>query len=440
MKKKVNIAILGAGGRDFHNFIVKYKDNAKYDVKFFTAAQIPGISERVFPKKLAGKLYLRDIPIFPEEDLPRLIKKYGIDECVFSYSDISHEDVMHKASICIANGVNFILLGANETMIKSKKKVISVCAVRTGAGKSPVSRKVAEVLKRHGKRFVAVRHPMPYGDLNRQEVQRFANYDDFARHGCTIEEREEYEPWIENGMVIYAGVDYGKILREAEKEADIIIWDGGNNDLPFYRPDLHIVVADPHRAGHELKYHPGEANFRMADVILINKIDSASKENIKIVEDNVKRFNKNAGVIKAKSELQVSDVEKRIMKGKRVLIVEDGPTLTHGGMSFGAGFLVAKKNGLKIVNPEKYAVGSIKMVYEKFPHLKYVLPAMGYGNEQIKELEATINRTNCDFVIDGTPVKLGKLLKINKPIVEVGYCIKESGLKIEDVLMRKKII
>jgi predicted GTPase len=439
MKRKTNIAILGAAGRDFHNFLVKYKDNKEYDVKFFTATQISGIANRKFPKKLAGKLYRKDIPIFPEERLEELIVKYGIDECVFCYSDVSHEEVMHLASRCISKGANFVMLGGEDTMIKSKKKIISICAVRTGAGKSPVSRKVAELLKLHGKKFVAVRHPMPYGDLEREEVQRFANYSDFERHNCTIEEREEYEPWIEQGMVIYAGVDYKKILREAEKEADVIIWDGGNNDFPFFVPDLHIVVADPHRAGHELKYHPGEANFRMADVILINKIDSAPKNGIKEVEDNIRKYNKNAKVIKARSELKISDSEKNIMKGKRVLIVEDGPTLTHGGMKFGAGFLAAKKYGLKIVHPEKYAVGSLKEVYKKFG-LKDVLPAMGYGKKQVKELQDMINRTPCDFVIDGTPVKLGKLLKINKPIVEVDYYVKEVGLSLERVMKKWKII
>ena len=437
---KRNVAIIGAGGRDFHNFLVKYKDNSYYDVKFFTAAQIPGIEKRVFPRNLAGNNYNKDIPIFPEEKLPELIKKFEIDDCVFSYSDVKHEDVMHKASICIANGANFVLLGAKDTMIKSKKKIISVCAVRTGAGKSPVSRKVAEILKKSGKRFVAVRHPMPYGDLEREEVQRFEKYDDFERNKCTIEEREEYEPWIEKGMVIYAGVDYNKILKEAEKEADVIIWDGGNNDLPFFAPDLHIVVVDPHRAGHELLYHPGEANFRMADVLLINKIDSAPKEGIRIVEENIKKTNPRAIVIKTESKLKISDAEKRIIKGKKVLIVEDGPTLTHGGMKFGAGYLVAKKYGLKIVNPKRFVVGSIKEVYEKYSHLNNVLPAMGYSEAQIKELEETINKTPCDFVIDGTPVRLNKLLKINKPVVDVDYYIKEVGRTIESVMKNKGFV
>jgi predicted GTPase len=435
--KKTNIAIIGAGGRDFHNFIMKYRDNGKYDVKFFTANQIPGISERVYPKTLAGKNYSRNIPIFKEDDLEKLIKKYNIDECVFSYSDVSHEEVMHLASRCISSRANFILLGAKETMIKSKKKIISICAVRTGAGKSPVSRRVAEILKKHKKKFVAVRHPMPYGNLEKQEVQRFENYEDFQKYDCTIEEREEYEPWIKQGIVIYAGVDYKKILKEAEKEAEIIIWDGGNNDLPFYAPDLHIVVADPHRAGHELMYHPGESNFRMADVIVINKIKSALKQDVKIVENNIKMFNSKARVIKAESRLEISD---GMLRRKRVLIVEDGPTLTHGGMSFGAGFLVAKKYNAKIINPEKYAVGSIKNIYKKYKHLKNVLPAMGYGNKQIKELEKTINRTPCDFVIDGTPVDLGKLIRINKPIVVVGYYVKERGLSFERVLRNKGLI
>ncbi len=438
MKKKVNVAILGAAGRDYHNFIVKYRDDKNYDVKFFTATQIPGIENRVFPKKLAGKFYAKDIPIFSEDKLAELIKKYKIDEVVFSYSDVSHVDVMHLASITIANGANFVLLGGDDIMIKSNKKIISVCAVRTGSGKSQTSRKVADILKTAGKKIVAVRHPMPYGDLEKQEVQRFAEYSDFEKNNCTIEEREEYEPWIEKGIPIYAGVDYVKILKMAEKEADVIIWDGGNNDLPFYKPDLHIVVVDPHRAGHELLYHPGEANFRMADVILINKIDSAPKEGIKIVKENIKKFNSKAIVVKAESILEISDAKS--LRGKRVLVVEDGPTLTHGGMKFGAGYLAAKKNGARIVSPVRYAIGSIKKIYKKYDDLEFILPAMGYSKEQIKELETTINKTPCEVVVDGSPVNLSRILKINKPVVNVGYYLNEVGLGLRGVLGRKGFI
>lgn len=436
--EKRNVCILGAGGRDFHNFLTKYKDNPYYDVKFFTAAQIPGIEKRVFPKEIAGELYSKDIPIFPEEKLPELIKKYKINDVVFSYSDVSHLEVMHKASIAIANGANFVLLGAKDTMIKSNKPVIAVCAVRTGAGKSQTSRKIADILQKAGRKVVAIRHPMPYGDLKKEVVERFEHYRDFKKYECTIEEREEYEPWIEKGMIIYAGVDYKEIIKRAEKEADVIIWDGGNNDLPFYKPDLHIVVADPHRAGHELLYHPGEANFRMADVIVINKIDTAPKEGIETLEENIRKFNPKAIVIKAESKLIVSDGI--ALRGKKVLVVEDGPTLTHGGMKFGAGVVAAKRAGAKIVSPVKSAVGSIKEIYEKYKHVHDVLPAMGYGKKQIKELEQTINKVNADVVIDGTPVKLSGIIKINKPIVNVDYFLKERGLTLQSVLKKKGFI
>ena len=436
--KKRNVAILGAGGRDFHNFLIKYKDNPDFDVKFFTANQIPGIEKRSFPKKLAGRLYKKDIPIFPEKELPSLIKKYKIDDVVFSYSDLTHEEVMHKASISLANDANFVLLGGEDTMIKSKKKVIAICAVRTGAGKSQTSRRVADILKKYNKKFIAVRHPMPYGDLSKEVVEKFEKYSDLDKYKATIEEREEYEPWLEKGMPIYAGVDYKKILKEAEKNANLIIWDGGNNDLSFYKPDLLITVVDPHRAGHELKYHPGETNFRMADVIVINKMDTAPREGIKLLEENIKKYNPKAIVIKADSKLSVS--ENVSLKNKKVLIVEDGPTLTHGGMKFGAGFVVAKRAGAKIISPKKYAVGSIKETYEKYEHVKDVLPAMGYGKKQIKELEMTINKANVDFVIIATPVKLGKLIKINKPIVTVSYALKERGLTLDKVLKKKGFI
>jgi len=432
---KRSVAILGAAGRDYHNFLMKYKDNTLYDVKFFTQAQIPGIHKRSFPKKLAGRLYKKDIPFFPEERLPELIKKYDIDDAVFSYSDISHNEVMHKASICLAAGANFVLLGPKDTMLKSSKKVISVCAVRTGSGKSQTTRKVAQVLKAKGKKIVAIRHPMPYGDLWKQRVQRFGKYYDLKKHDCTIEEREEYEPWIKIGIPIYAGVDYEAILHEAEKEADIILWDGGNNDLPFYKPDLHIVIVDPHRPGHGVLFHPGEANLRMADVIVINKIGTATKEGIRKEEEIIKSVNKDAIVIKAESKIVVSDP--KMLKGKKAIVVEDGPTLTHGGMSYGAGYIAAKKYGAIVISPKKYAVGSIKETYEKFKHVDKILPAMGYGKKQIKDLEITINNTPCDVVIGANPVDLSKIIKSNKPIVNVHYYLEEQGLSLEDVMKKR---
>jgi predicted GTPase len=440
--KKRNVCILGAGGRDFHNFLTKYKENPYYDVKFFTATQIPGIEKRKFPKELAGRLYKQDIPIFLEHNLSSLINKYKINDVIFSYSDLLPEEVMHKASIALANGANFRLLGGKDTMIKSRKKVISVCAVRTGSGKSQTTRRIAEVLVKKGKSVVAIRHPMPYGDLLKQKIQRFANYPDFDKHNCTIEEREEYEPWIKRGMVIYAGVDYETILKEAEKEADIILWDGGNNDLPFYFPDLHIVVTDPHRPGHELLYHPGESNFRMADVIVINKVDTAPKKGVKEIENNIKKINPKAIVVRAASRLIIANEDggNVSLKGKRALIVEDGPTLTHGGMEFGAGYIAAKNAGAKIISPKKYAIGSIKETYEKYSHVSMVLPAMGYGVKQIKELEKTVNRVPCDVVVSGTPIKLSSLIKTKKQIVNVSYVLEEKNISLERVLRRKGFI
>jgi len=434
-----NVIILGAAGRDYHNFLTYYKSNRNYKVVAFTQTQIPGIAKRKFPKKLAGKLYKRNIPFYPEEKLPLLIKKFNVDEVAFSYSDVTHEHVMHLASIVLANGADFVLLGPKSTLIKSKKSLITICAVRTGAGKSQTSRKAGIILKNMGYRVVAIRHPMPYGDLIKQNVQRFASYDDLRKGKVTIEEREEYEPWINNGIVVYAGVDYGKILKQAEKEADVIIWDGGNNDLPFYHSDLHIVVLDPHRAGHELKYHPGEANFRSADVFVINKIDTAKKSDIEEVKANIRRINPNAKVISAKSKLVIDSP--KLIRGKRVLVVEDGPTLTHGGMSFGAGSVAAIRNKAKsIIDAEKYAYGSIKSVYDKYKHLKKILPAMGYGKKQVKELEKTINRAKCDLVIDGTPVNLHKLININKPIVTVNYELQEVGkLNLKKILKKLRI-
>ena len=437
--KKFKVIIAGAGGRDFHNFLTYFKDNKSYKVVAFTQTQIPGIANRKFPKKLAGKLYKKDIPFYPEEKLPWLIKKFDIDEVVFAYSDVSHEYVMHLASIVLANGADFILLGPKSTMIKSKKPVISVCAVRTGAGKSQTSRKIGLILKKLGYRVVAIRHPMPYGNIWKQRVQRFTNYNDLKKNNVTIEEREEYEPWINNGIVVYAGVDYKEILKQAEKEADVILWDGGNNDFSFYYSDLKIVVLDPHRAGHELKYHPGEANFRSADVFVINKIDTAKKSEINLLLKNIKEINSKAKIILAKSKVIVKNSEK--IRGKNVLVVEDGPTLTHGGMSFGAGTVAAMRyKARNIVDAEKYASGSIKEVYKKYLHLKKILPAMGYDKKQIEELQETINKAKCDLVIDGSPVNLNKLIKVNKPIIDVDYELEEVGkLNLQKILKGFKI-
>jgi predicted GTPase len=400
-----------------------YRNNPNYEVVAFTATQIPGISNRIYPKELAGKLYPNGIPIFDEEKLEELIKKYKVDEVVFSYSDISHEYVMHKASIVLANGANFVLIGPNATMLKSKKPVIAITAVRTGAGKSPTSRKVCEILRKKGKKVVVIRHPMPYGNLKEQICQRFEKFEDLYKYNCTIEEREEYEPFIEMGIVVYSGVDYEKILRKAEKEADIIVWDGGNNDFPFIKPDLHIVVTDARRAGHEVKYHPGETNLRMADIIIINKVHDTKSKNIRIIEKNIKTINPKAKVIY--TDLII--VPEKIIRRKKVLAVEDGPTLTHGELATGAAYLIAKKLGCKIVDPRKYAVGSIKEAYKKYKHLGKVLPALGYTKKQIKELQKTINRTKCEFVIIGTPIDLRRFMKINKPSVRVKYELKEIG-------------
>jgi predicted GTPase len=430
---KTKIIIMGAAGRDFHNFNVFFRNNEEYEVVAFTAAQIPGIAGRAYPKQLAGSLYKRDIPIYPEENLPALIREHGINQVILAYSDLSHETVMQKASLVLATGADFRLMGTQSTMLKSKKPVISVCAVRTGAGKSPTSQKLVDILIEKGFRVVVVRHPMPYGDLLKQEGQRFATMEDCVKNECTIEEREEYEPYICCGTVIYSGVDYEKILRAAEEEADIIIWDGGNNDIPFYKPDLHIVIADPHRAGHELTYYPGEVNVRLADVIIVNKVDSAKKEDVELVIRNVKSINEKAKILKANSVITAEKPE--WIKGKRVLVVEDGPTLTHGGMAFGAGVIAAKKYGaIELVDPRPNAVGSILEVYEKFSHLGAVLPAMGYSEGQIEELEMTINATNCDVVVVGTPIDLGRLLKLNKPVVRVRYRIEELDEKLEDVI------
>lgn len=423
MKK---VIIMGAAGRDFHNFNVFFRDNKEYRVVAFTATQIPDIEGRKYPAALAGKLYPKGIPIFSEAELPDLIKTHKVDEVHFAYSDVSHEYVMNKASEVLAAGANFVLLGPNDTMIKSRKPVVSICAVRTGSGKSQTTRKVAMTLKAKGRRVVVIRHPMPYGDLVKQKVQRFATYEDLDRHECTIEEREEYEPHIDNGIVVYAGVDYGAILKQAEKEADIILWDGGNNDFSFYKSDLEIVVVDPHRAGHELRYHPGETNFRRADVLVVNKIDTADPEKVKLVMDNIKKVNPRAKIIKANSPIFVDDGSE--IRGKRVLVIEDGPTLTHGGMAYGAGIVAAKKyQAAEIIDPRSNAVGSIKKTFAKYNHLDKVLPAMGYGEKQMKELAATINKIDCDLVVSATPIDLNRVIKINKPMLRVRYELEEVG-------------
>jgi predicted GTPase len=420
------ILIMGAAGRDFHNFNVVFRNSEEYEVVAFTATQIPNITGRKYPPSLAGKLYPDGIPIFEEKDLEKIIERDAVDAVVFSYSDIPHQTVMHKASRAIAAGADFILLGARSTWIPSKKPVISVCATRTGSGKSQTTRKVCEVLESMGKSFAVIRHPMPYGDLVAQAVQRFASYDDLTRHKCTIEEREEYEPHIDRGWVVYAGVDYGAILAQAENEADVILWDGGNNDLPFYRPDLNIVVVDPHRPEHQTTSHPGEANLRMAGVLVINKVDTATEENLNKVRSLIKEANPNARIIEAASPVTVDKPE--VVKDKRVLVVEDGPTLTHGDMSYGAGIVAAKKYGAKeCIDPRPFAVGDIKATFEKFPHIGSLVPAMGYGEKQVDDLEATIKASGAEAVVNGTPADLTRVMKIDLPIARVSYELSERG-------------
>ena len=415
-----NVIILGAAGRDFHDFNVCFRHDPRQRVVAFTAAQIPDIDGRMYPTSLAGPAYPDGIPILAEEDLPRLIAEHGVHECVLSYSDLAHVEVMHRAAIVAAAGADFRILGPASTMLDSTKPVVAVCAVRTGCGKSQVSRRISEILESRDKRVAVVRHPMPYGDLSRQVCQRFAEYEDLDKHDCTIEEREEYEPHIERGAVVFAGVDYERILREAEKEADVIIWDGGNNDLPFYRPDVFIVVADPLRPGHELTYFPGETNARMAQVVLINKVGTARPEDVATVKANIRSINPGARILTADSLVTVADGES--VRGKRVLVVEDGPTLTHGGMQYGAGHVAARRYGAaSIVDPRPFAVGSIRETYRKYPHLSDVLPAMGYGERQMAELEQTIRSVDADAVLIGTPIDLGRLLKIDKPAIRVRY-------------------
>ncbi len=424
--KKRRVLIMGAAGRDFHNFNTVYRDNPDYEVVAFTATQIPNIEGRTYPAELAGELYPNGIPIHDEADLTKLIMELQVDDVVFSYSDVPHEYVMHKASKVIKYGANFVLLGGEPTMIKSKKPVIAIGAVRTGCGKSQTTRRVAEVVSSAGKKVVAIRHPMPYGDLSKQKVQRFATLEDLKRHDCTIEEMEEYEPHIVRGSVVYAGVDYKAILDQAEKEADIILWDGGNNDLPFYKPDLFIVVTDPHRAGHELSYFPGESNLRMADVVVINKMDSARPEDVAKLKENIAAVNPNATVIEANSPVTVENRE--IITGKSCLIVEDGPTLTHGEMKFGAGTVAAEKFGAsEIIDPRPWIEGTIAETFEKYPDIGHVLPAMGYGGQQMKDLEATINAVDCDVVVIGTPIDLRRIISIDKPSVRVTYDLEEIG-------------
>ena len=423
---KQRVLIMGAAGRDFHNFNVFFRGRNDYEVVAFTATQIPNIEDRRYPAALAGPLYPHGIPIYPESDLTPLIAQLAVDQVIFAYSDVAHAYVMHKASQVLAAGADFRLLGPHATMLTARKPVIAIGAVRTGAGKSQTTRRVCDILRSQGKKVAAVRHPMPYGDLVKQACQRFASYQDLDDHQCTIEEREEYEPHLDRGVVVYAGVDYERILRAAEEEADVVVWDGGNNDFPFYKPDLFIVVADPHRAGHELAYHPGEANLRMADVVVINKVDTADLDAISRVRDNVRSVNPKAIMIEAASPITVSDPA--AIRGQAVLVVEDGPTLTHGEMAYGAGVVAARRFGAaKIIDPRPYAVRTIADTYAKYPRTGAVLPAMGYGDAQIADLEETINNTPCDLVIIATPIDLSRVMRINRPTQRVGYELQEIG-------------
>ncbi len=427
---------MGAAGRDFHNFNMIYRDNEDFEVVAFTATQIPDIEGRKYPRELAGSLYPDGIPIYAEDDLPRLIHDLKVDDVVFSYSDVLHEYVMHRASEVIAYGANFVLLGGEPTMVKSKRPVIAVCAVRTGSGKSQTTRRVSDILKAAGKKIAAIRHPMPYGDLVAQRVQRFATLDDLKRYQCTIEEMEEYEPHIRRGNVVFAGVDYEQILRKAEEEAEVILWDGGNNDLPFYKPDLMITVADPLRPGHEVLYHPGEANLLLADVVVINKIDSADPDDVSDLRSSIRERNPKAVIVEAASPITVEDPA--LIQGKRALVIEDGPTLTHGEMAYGAGIVAAEKFGAaEVVDPRPYTVGSITETFEKYPDIGPLLPAMGYGDKQMRDLEATIAAADCDIVIIGTPIDLRRVIRIDKPSVRVTYELQEIGRpNLQDVLDR----
>lgn len=433
MRRK-KILIMGAAGRDFHNFNMAFRDNRQYEVVAFTATQIPNIHGRKYPGMLAGKLYPKGIPILAEDDLQKLIEKSAIDEVIFSYSDVSYQYVMQRAARVTAAGADFRLLGRKSTTLKSRRPVVTVCATRTGSGKSQTTRRVCQILKEKGKKAVVIRHPMPYGDLTKQICQRFATFSDMDKHKCTIEEREEFEPHIQQGTVVYAGVDYGLILKEAEREADVIVWDGGNNDIPFYRPDLHITVVDPHRPGDELCYFPGETNLLLADVVLINKMDSADYDDIEQVRFNVRHSNPEAVIIEAASPISVDHPE--WIRGKRVLVVEDGPTLTHGGMTYGAGVIAAHKFGAgELVDPRDWVKGEIRAAFEKYPDIGTLLPALGYGDKQVRDLEKTINAIPCDSVVIGTPIDLTRLLKINKRSVRVRYELDEIGKPdLEEVL------
>jgi predicted GTPase len=430
------VIIMGAAGRDFHNFNLFFRNNSAFKVICFTATQIPNIADRLYPKELAGKRYPRGIPIMPERQISKLIKKHRVNVVVFSYSDISHEYVMHKASEVMAAGADFWLLGPQSSMLVSKRKVVSICAARTGSGKSQTTRRVCEILHEHGLKTSVVRHPMPYGDLKKQIVQKFSTLEDLNRHNCTIEEREEYEPHLVRGNTVFAGVDYGLILKQAEKISDIIVWDGGNNDLSFYKSDLHIVVVDPFRVGDESTYHPGETNVRMADVVLINKVDTAPRTNVDKLKENIKQLNPDAVIMEAASPTSVDKPE--LIKGKKVVVIEDGPTLTHGGMSFGAGIVAAKKYGAtKIVDPRPYAVGSIKDSYVKYPQIGDLIPALGYGKKQIRELEASINNTPADSIVMATPVDLRKITTLNKPTTKIEYELEERyGPSLKSVLKK----
>jgi predicted GTPase len=432
----VKVLIMGAAGRDFHNFNLRYRDNEMYRVVAFTATQIPDIDGRMYPAELAGSMYPDGIPIKDEADLEQIIADEAVDLVIFSYSDVPHEYVMHKASLVVAAGADFAVLGAESTMVKAKVPVVSICAIRTGCGKSQTTRRVAQVLQGKGRKVVAIRHPMPYGDLVKQKVQRFAELADLDKHDCTIEEREEYEPHIMSGVIVYAGVDYGAILEQAQEEADVVLWDGGNNDLPFYKPDLEIVVTDPHRVGHELSYFPGESNLLRADVVVINKIDSADAEDVEELRENIHTANPTAVVVDAASPLSVEDGD--LIRNKRVLVVEDGPTLTHGEMAYGAGVVAASKFGAaELVDPRPYTVGTITETFEKYPDIGSLLPAMGYGDAQVKDLEETINKTDCDLVIIATPIDLRRLINIDKPSVRVSYDLQEIGRPtLEDVLAK----
>jgi predicted GTPase len=425
--QRERVVILGAAGRDFHNFNTVFRDNPRYDVVAFTATQIPHIDDRCYPAGLCGKLYPKGIPIVPEDQLERVIVDHKVKLAVFSYSDVSHTTVMNLASRCLAVGARFELLSPKETMLRSTKPVIAVCAVRTGSGKSQTTRACVEIVNSLKLKCVAARHPMPYGDLLKQAVQRFGSFDDLDAHNCTIEEREEYEPHLERGTTVYAGIDYGAILKQAQREADVILWDGGNNDTPFFTPDLHICVADPHRAGHESSYHPGETNFRMADVILINKVDTVDSLHVKAVETAAKRLNPKAKVIKATSPITLEG--NFSLEGKSVLVVEDGPTLTHGEMQYGAGVIAAKTGGAKeIIDPRPFVTGEIKETFQKYPNIGPLLPAMGYGKQQLRDLERTIAKVPCDAVLIATPINLTRLIKMKQPAVRVRYDL-GSGAK-----------